>query len=109
MYDSASNHLVFNADGTGSYQGGVYDEGKYEFDYTFTYTITIEEEGDKYKYTVNRLNIKYNEVDDSETRDFRFLDNGILYLVYADHQIIQYDEYTREENIPQSAEKDTES
>lgn len=56
-----------------------------------------------------RLNIKYNEVDDSETRDFRFLDNGILYLVYADHQIIQYDEYTREENIPESAEKDTES
>ncbi len=73
IYNSTSNHLVFNADGTGSYQGGVVEDGKYEFDYTFTYTITIAEKGDKYKYTVNQLTIQYNEVDDSETRDFRFL------------------------------------
>ena len=109
MYESTSNHLVFKADGTGSYQGGVVEEGKYEFDYTFTYTITIEEEGDKYKYTVNRLTVKYNEVDDSETRDFRSLDTGALYLVYADHQIIQFDDYIREENVPQPEESDTQS
>ena len=109
IYNSTSNHLVFNADGTGSYQGGVVEDGKYEFDYTFTYTITIAEKGDKYKYTVNQLTIQYNEVDDSETRDFRFLDTGALYLVYADHQIIQFDDYIREEDIPQPEESDTES
>ena len=37
LYKTTSNHLVFNDDGTGSYQGGVVENGKYEFDYTFTY------------------------------------------------------------------------
>lgn len=99
IYKETSNHLVFNADGTGSYQGGVVENGQYEYDYTFTYTISLEPN----KYATNgfdnTLHIKYNEIDDSEDRKLSFIE-GKLYLAYGDHTIIQYDEYTREEDVP---------
>ena len=102
MYKTTSNHLVFNADGTGSYQGGVVEDGKYEYDYTFTYTISVEPNENLPNMVNNKLHIQYNEVDDSEDRLLSFID-GKMYLAYGDsnHWIIQYDEYTREEDIPQ--------
>ncbi len=99
MYQTTSNHLVFNADGTGSYQGGVIEDGKYEFDYTFTYTISFEQNEDNSEYYSAMLTVQYNEIDDSETRQFFFWDDGSLHLPYGDKWIIQYDEYVREESV----------
>lgn len=103
MLKTTSNHLIFNADGTGSYQGGVVEDGNYEFDYTFTYEISVEKTSEKYTPGIkNTITIRYNEIDESETREFKFYDDGRLNLVNTDNQIIQFDEYTREENIPTS-------
>ena len=103
MYKTTSNHLIFNADGTGSYQGGVVEDGKYEMDYTFTYTISVEP-NEKFSDMIDStVHVHYNEIDETEDRPISFID-GKLHLGYSDGGIwiIQYDEYTREEDIPQS-------
>lgn len=101
IYKEAYESLVFNADGTGSYQGGTRENDKYEKDYTFTYTVTTEPP-EKHFNAVNVLTIKYNEVDETEVRHFGFYDDGMLFLNYVDydHSLITFDEYIRVEDVP---------
>lgn len=102
MYKTTSNHLVFNEDGTGSYQGGVAEDGKYEHDYTFTYTISVDYSEYSDKYFTNTLTVNYNETGETEKRALSFLEDGTMMLGQIENWIIQYDEYIREENVPQS-------
>ena len=86
-----SESLIFNSDGTGSYKGV---DNK---NYTFTYKISITPSKDDAYEADQKIIIKYNEIDDSETRDFHFSEFGVLYLNFSDHNVIAFDKYVTDD------------